>query len=258
MRPPGRPKGAYRSAQHEGDPSERFPAAHADLGPAVLAVRAVGCAPRPDLGALAEAEGIALRPGPRPAIAPALFATLRGAVKACRKVSFSYAGRASGTTATRTVRPLGFLYGHRHYLVAINDADPAAMVRFHSLPQISRLRLTGDSFVRDPGFDLRAFVAPSFGVFEEAPVNVVWRFTAAAAAIARQFQFHASQTSESDAEGRLVVRFHAGGLLEMAWHLMSWGDAVEVLEPAALRDLLPANDPPGRRCPDWNHDHVPE
>ena len=197
----------------------------------------------PDLGALAEAEGIALRPGPRPAIAPALFATLRGAVKACRKVSFRYAGRASGNTAPRTVRPPGFLYGHRHYLVAINDADPAATVRFYSLPQISRLRLTGESFVRDPGFDLRAFVAPSFGVFEEAPDDVVWRFTAAAAAIARQFQFHPSQTSETDAEGRLVVRFHAGGLLEMAWHLMSWGDAVEVLEPQALKDLLPAQMP---------------
>jgi predicted DNA-binding transcriptional regulator YafY len=192
----------------------------------------------PDLGALAEAEGIALRPGPRPAIAPALFATLRSAVKACRKVSFIYAGRGSGTSALRTVRPLGFLYGHRHYLVAINDNDPAT-VRFYSLPQISRLRLTGESFVRDPGFDLRAFVEPSFGVFEEPPTDVVWRFSVEAAPIARQFQFHPSQTSESDDEGRLIVRFHAGGLLEMAWHLMSWGDSVEVLAPQALRDLLP-------------------
>jgi len=197
----------------------------------------------PDLGALAEAEGIALRPGPRPAIAPALFATLRGAIKACRKVSFTYAGRASGAKAVRVVRPLGFLYGHRHYLVAINDADPDETVRFYSLPQISRLRLTGESFVRDPGFDLRAFVAPSFGVFEEAAVDIVWRFSAAAAPIAQQFQFHPSQTSAIDDDGRLVVRFHAGGLLEMAWHLMSWGRAVEVIEPAALRDLLPAEMP---------------
>ena len=81
-----------------------------------------------------------------------------------------------------------------------------------------------------------AFVAPSFGVYEEAPVDVVWRFSAEAAPIARQFQFHPSQTIEACADGTLVVHFHAGGLLEMAWHLMTWGQHVEVLEPAALRD----------------------
>jgi predicted DNA-binding transcriptional regulator YafY len=43
----------------------------------------------------------------------------------------------------------------------------------------------------------------------------------------------------------MLVRFHAGGLLEMAWHLMTWGRHVEVIEPAALRDLLPET------MPDW-------
>ncbi len=204
----------------------------------------------PDLGALAEAEGIAMRPGPRPAIAASLFATLRTAIKSCRKVSFRYQSRISGKTEVRTVRPLGFLYGHRHYLVALKDdrqpdaALPPA-VRFFSLPQISRLRLLAESFDRDPDFSLRAFVAPSFGVYEEAPVDVVWRFSAEAAPIARQFQFHPSQRIEPCDDGTLVVRFHAGGLLEMAWHLMTWGRHVEVIAPEALRALLPET------MPDW-------
>ncbi len=198
----------------------------------------------PDLGALAEAEGIAMRPGPRPAIAASLFATLRTAIKSCRKVSFVYAARISGKDEVRTVRPLGFLYGHRHYLVALKDEDPAPGapapgVRFFSLPQISKLRLLPEGFERDPDFNLAAFVAPSFGVYEEAPVDVVWRFSAEAAPIARQFQFHPSQSVEPCSDGTMIVRFHAGGLLEMAWHLMTWGRHVEVLEPAALRDLLP-------------------
>lgn len=202
----------------------------------------------PDLGALAEAEGIAMRPGPRPAIASSLFATLRTAIKSCRKVSFRYEGRASGKAEVRTVRPLGFLYGHRHYLVALKDEDvaigaSALGVRFFSLPQISKLRLLPESFDRDPDFNLAAFVAPSFGVYEEAPVDIVWRFSAEAAPIARQFQFHPSQTVERCDDGTMLVRFHAGGLLEMAWHLMTWGRHVEVIEPAALRDLLPETMP---------------
>lgn len=204
----------------------------------------------PDLGALAEAEGIAMRPGPRPAIAASLFATLRSAIKSCRKVSFRYESRISGKNDIRTVRPLGFLYGHRHYLVAEKDEQQAgaassSAVRFFSLPQISRLRLLPESFDRDPDFSLRAFVAPSFGVYEEAPVDVVWRFSAEAAPIARQFQFHSSQRIEACEDGTMLVRFHAGGLLEMAWHLMTWGRHVEVIAPQALRDLMPTT------MPDW-------
>ena len=113
----------------------------------------------PDLGALAEAEGIALRAGPRPAIASSVFATLRTAIKSCRKVSFRYEGRISSKNEVRTVRPLGFLYGHRHYLVALKDEDaapeaPAPVVRFYSLPQISKLRLLADSFDRDQRNDV--------------------------------------------------------------------------------------------------------
>ena len=43
-------------------------------------------------------------------------------------------------------------------------------------------------------------------------------------------------TDEPD--GTLTVRFTASGWLEMAWHLYKWGDAVEVIEPAALRELV--------------------
>jgi predicted DNA-binding transcriptional regulator YafY len=50
--------------------------------------------------------------------------------------------------------------------------------------------------------------------------------------------FHPTQTVEEEADGSLLVRFRASGLLEMSWHLYSWGTSVEVLEPAALRDMV--------------------
>jgi predicted DNA-binding transcriptional regulator YafY len=34
------------------------------------------------------------------------------------------------------------------------------------------------------------------------------------------------------------VRFRAGGALEMCWHLFTWGDEVEVIEPRRLRTTL--------------------
>ena len=197
----------------------------------------------PDLEALLEAEGLAHRPGPRPLIPAAIFETLREAIKSCRKVSFSYASRTGGTTKRRTVCPLGFLYGHRHYLVAQEERH--AGVRSFSLPAISEVKIEQHSFQRPADFDLKAFVSRCFGVFDETPADVVWKFSAEAAPLARQFLFHHTQKLEVQPDGTLVVRFNAGGQLEMAWHLLCWGRHVEVLEPDSLKALLPA------QIPEW-------
>lgn len=195
----------------------------------------------PDLEALLEAEGLAHRPGPRPFIAAAVFQTLREAIMACRKVSFEYASRTGGTKRRRIVCPLGFLYGHRHYLVA-QEVDGSS-VRSFSLPAMSSLKMERESFVRPPDFDLKKFVARCFGVFDEPPVDVVWKFSAEAAPLARQFVFHQSQRLEDMPDGSLTVSFRAGGHLEMAWHLMSWGHHVEVIKPQALREMMPDQSP---------------
>jgi predicted DNA-binding transcriptional regulator YafY len=36
----------------------------------------------------------------------------------------------------------------------------------------------------------------------------------------------------------VIVRFRASGMLELAWHLFTWGDKVQVLAPDALRATL--------------------
>jgi predicted DNA-binding transcriptional regulator YafY len=108
------------------------------------------------------------------------------------------------------------------------------------LPGISKIKILSDSFEQDPAFSLKELVSQSFGVFEEPAHDVVWRFSAEAAPVARQFVFHHSQQCEETDTGELIVRFRAGGLLEMAWHLLTWGDHMEVFEPVGLRDLMPA------------------
>ena len=80
--------------------------------------------------------------------------------------------------------------------------------------------------------------AQSFGVFRESPHDVAWRFKPDVAGIAREYLFHPSQRMEEAADGSLIVRFSAGGLLEMCWHLYTWGDGVEVLAPSALKERM--------------------
>lgn len=192
----------------------------------------------PDLEALMEAEGIALRPGPRLAIPNILLEELRHAILACRKVRLHYRARGTGKLSRQLVCPYGFLYGNRHYLVAYSLGQGTSDYRLFSLANIEKLEVQESPFRRRKDFSLQRFAERSFGVFQEDPLDVVWRFSAQAAADARQFLFHPTQVFEDQSDGSLVVRFRAGGALEMCWHLFTWGNQVQIVEPKRLQAML--------------------
>jgi hypothetical protein len=70
--------------------------------------------------------------------------------------------------------------------------------------------------VRRAEFSLMEFARRSFGVFQEEPFDVVWRFKPEAAADAREWVFHPDQTVEDQPDGSLIVRFRTGGALKMS------------------------------------------
>jgi predicted DNA-binding transcriptional regulator YafY len=192
----------------------------------------------PDLEALVSAEAEVMQAGPRPLTKPQAIASLREALKSRVVCHFDYPAPGEGKPYQRCVRPYGILYGDAYYLVGPEEGKDWPML--WRVDRMGELEF-GDSFPGPPkSFDLQAFAENSFGVFQEAPENVVWRFSAAVAADARLFQFHPQQTLEDRPDGSLIVRFRAGGLLEMTRHLFIWGAAVEILEPPRLRAMMVA------------------
>jgi predicted DNA-binding transcriptional regulator YafY len=190
----------------------------------------------PDINALMEAEGIAMRPGPRPIIAPGVLPTLRRAIIGMQLVVVRYAGAVAGEPATRILCPYGVLYGGRGWLVAHVEALPD--MRLWRLDRIVSADLLDRNFQRQEDFSLSAYAAQSFGIFQEEPCNVVLRFAKEAAEDAAGWLFHPTQDIVREADGSLTVRFLAGGMREMCWHLFSWGTAVTLLEPRALRTTM--------------------
>jgi predicted DNA-binding transcriptional regulator YafY len=122
--------------------------------------------------------------------------------------------------------------------VAWSEVDRARDFRKFALSNIERVELLGQTFTRKRGFSIQQYAEGSFGVFHEDPVDVVWKFSPKVAADAAEFLFHPSQSMEPQPDGSLVVRFRAGGLLEMSWHLFTWGDEVEIVKPRRLASLL--------------------
>jgi predicted DNA-binding transcriptional regulator YafY len=188
----------------------------------------------PDLEALVQAETIAVHAGPRPFEDGAVLGTVREAIKALMSLSFIYdGGRSPGRR--RTVTPYGVLFGRSNYLVAAEDEGEARSWRFDRMREVR----VGDRPAAPPeDFSLADVAQESFGIYHGAPEDIVLRVLPERAADALAWRFHANQVVEALADGSVQVSFRAGGMLELAWHLFTWSDAIEIVSPQSLRTLM--------------------
>lgn len=187
----------------------------------------------PDLEMLLESEGVAMRPGPRPIVANELLATIRRAVIGCLPIETTYRSARAAEPAAVTLHPYGLIYGSRPLLVAARP--DRADLRQYRLDRMGKVALGQVAFLRPADFDLGAFTARAFGVWQEEPFDVVLSFAPAVADEAARWRFHPTQALTHEPDGSLTVRFRAGGADEMAWHLFTWGTHVTILAPEALR-----------------------
>jgi predicted DNA-binding transcriptional regulator YafY len=193
-----------------------------------------------DEEALLEAMGFAARPGPQPTIAPEVDLAISQALKGPFHLALDYQSRGDDKPSWRTVEPVGLLLGARRYLVGRDVGKPDGRYRHYRVEDITSAMVLETSFQYPEDFDFRAYASRAFGSFHNDLEygEVVWRFAPDAADRASRYLFHPSQTSELCEDGTLLVRFNASGHLEMAWHLYSWGDKVEILAPEKLKDMV--------------------
>lgn len=188
-----------------------------------------------DAEAVLTAMGQVTRPGPRVSLAPdvldAIIEALRG--------PFRLRVRYNTDVAQRILEPHGVLLGHRTYLAA-RDAAKSPEVRNFRIDLIHAADVLDESFALQDGFNIADYAARAFGVWQDPAQfgEVIWRFAPEAAERAAGFRFHPGQVLEPQDDGSLIVRFHAAGWLEMAWHLYQWGDRVEIIAPHALREMV--------------------
>jgi predicted DNA-binding transcriptional regulator YafY len=189
----------------------------------------------PDLEALLQAETIAVNAGPRPFEDEAVLAAVREALKSMSRLRFRYEG-GSTPGRVREVAPFGLLFGRSNYLVAQEDAD--AGPRNWRLDRIHDIEVLDAAAPLPDGFSLQDYADESFGIYHDAVEDVVLEVTPEGAEDALRWRFHANQQVEPLPDGRVLVRFRASGMRELAWHLFTWGDKVRVRAPAVLRKTL--------------------
>jgi predicted DNA-binding transcriptional regulator YafY len=188
----------------------------------------------PDLEALLQAETIAVQAGPRPFEDEAVLSAVREALKAGAALSFRYQG-GSQPGRIREVTPYGILFGRANYLVA---AEGGGKPRNWRLDRIKDPEVADRPAARDPVFSLQDYADESFGIYQDDTQDVTLRILPASAEGALRWRFHSRQALEQQADGSVLVRFRASGMRELAWHLFTWGDQVQVLAPEILKRTL--------------------
>ena len=198
-------------------------------------VRAIGNKEQ-ELNNLGFSEGNVFRPGIRTKIAPEIVKTIRQAIQEKKVLNIEYFNKRSGKISEGAVEPYGILYNDRAQYLLARHWDDYFGDEIHQF-LLSNIRsaivTTGD--FKGIDFDMNEYVKDSFGVYREEPYDVEWKFSAKAAPEAENFIFHPGQETIKNEDGTLTVKFCAGGTLEMAWHLATWGKQVEVIKPADFR-----------------------
>ncbi|MBX3477877.1 MAG: WYL domain-containing protein [Brevundimonas sp.] len=189
----------------------------------------------PDLEALVRAETIAVQAGPRPTADEAMLAEIRNALLAQSPLGFLYS-RPGAEPRRRSVAPCGLMFGRANYLVAA-DRETAKVQTFR-LDRMSGVEAQDGHAPPPADFDLGAFASQSFGIYQDQIEDVALRISPQGADEARGWRWHPTQVLEDQADGSVVVRFRASGMRELAWHLFTWGDQVEILAPDRLKTVM--------------------
>jgi len=131
------------------------------------------------------------------------------------------------------------LIGHSSYVVA-RDRGLREMRTF-KLERITRAEQTPETYQIPADFDISRYLAGAWGIFHSGePVEVRLRFYPPAAARVKESIWHPSQRLSEDKNGAVNLTVTVAGTVEITPWILGWGEAVEVLSPADLREKIAA------------------
>jgi predicted DNA-binding transcriptional regulator YafY len=123
-----------------------------------------------------------------------------------------------------------------HALYLIGWDETRAAVRTFKIERIRDVALTPRTFERREADTIEETFRRAWDIIADQPeTEIVLRFTPTVAARVREATWHPSQRVEEAADGSLVWRARVAGTIEIRLWILSWGDDVEVVEPAELR-----------------------
>lgn len=164
------------------------------------------------------------------------------AIENCKVIKVEYARTYDGASRNREVEPYGLVCRHGSWYL-VGRCRIQQKRRIYQLDQVRRLKVEENSvFKRPDGLSMTGIFKDAWGIWnidddEEAQVETIRiKVKKGVAERFRAVSFHDSQQVKPLPDGEAEVTYRISGPGEMIPWLTSWGQAVEVLDPAWLRD----------------------
>jgi proteasome accessory factor B len=166
-----------------------------------------------------------------------LLLNLRKALLLQRTVRIVYRKPGELRSSNYPVNPYTLvLYEHGLYVRGYSHRSREE--RLFTVDRMKQVALTEEPFEIPTSYSSTERYADQFGLIEELPQEVRILFSQDVAHLMQERQWHPSQRVRKLKNGSVEVSFHAGGLDEIAWWVLSWGKEAKVLSPPKLVKIM--------------------
>ncbi len=112
-------------------------------------------------------------------------------------------------------------------------------IRDFSVGRITAAEILNESFKKLENFDKKDYFDSSFGIYKGSrPKTVTLRFSPVKARWIKGQVWHRDQKIRALRDGSLEISFPVSDFTEIKMEVLRHGDAVEVIKPKALRNLI--------------------
>jgi predicted DNA-binding transcriptional regulator YafY len=174
---------------------------------------------------------------PTAGVDAAVFAALRDAVAARRRVAILYLAREAEDPERLELEPYGVAFRkHAWYLVGYSVTHRG--VRTFRVSRVRQVEPLPVRFTVPEDFSLEERFKGAWYVFGGEPQEIDLRFSRHVARLVRERAPHPGQVIQTLSDGSILYRARVRNLDEVAWWLVQYGGEAEALRPAVLREKV--------------------
>jgi predicted DNA-binding transcriptional regulator YafY len=174
---------------------------------------------------------------------PAPEQVFKAILEGCLKkkcLSFTYYSPATEEKSERTVEPY-HLFNYMGTWHTIGYCHLRKGIRDFALGRISQAKVLTDSFNIPVDFDFKKYFLSTFGLYKgKTTKEVTLRFSPEKSKWIKDQIWHKDQKARYLKDGSLELSFPVSDFSEITREILKHGDAVEVIKPKPLRDLIKA------------------
>lgn len=165
--------------------------------------------------------------------------TLFDAIAEEHKIEMQYYSVHSQRSKAYVAHPYRLMY-FRGGLYLFAFVEEYRQIRTFAVERISKIEKLRERFDKPKDFSIETHLESAFGLVKEEPFDVELVFGPDVSEYVRSRVWHPSQQVREIGNGRIRMKLHVGGEVELVSWILGFGASVKVIQPDRLRQRLAA------------------